>query len=145
MQPASKLSYLDKGSEPRENARARGRGTSRLRRSLARFHAARFARPNMRACSQANIYGTSIIQQAWLHRELEPTGSILSVPSTGSLYDFKPVLSVVISKRTRSTIGYGIFDEYLDLDHKRFYFGVCSVVLLRWFRVDSYVCDGQKS
>ena len=58
-----------------------------------------------------NIYGTSIIQQAWLHRELEPTGSILSAPSRGSLYDFKPVSSVVISKRTRSTIGYGIFDE----------------------------------
>ena len=58
-----------------------------------------------------NIYGTSIIQQAWLHCELEPTGSILSVPSRGSLYDFKPVSSVVISKRRRSTIGYGIFDE----------------------------------
>ena len=58
-----------------------------------------------------NIYGTSIIQQAWLHRELEPTASILSAPSRGSLYDFKPVSSVVISKRTRSTIRYGIFDE----------------------------------
>ena len=60
-----------------------------------------------------NIYGTSIMQQAWLHCELEPTGSILLpvVPSRGSLYDFKPVSSVVISKRRRSTIGYGIFDE----------------------------------
>ena len=58
-----------------------------------------------------NVYGTSIIQQAWLHYELEPTGSILSDPSRGSLYDFKPVSSVVISKRRRSTIGYGIFDE----------------------------------
>ena len=34
---------------------------------------------------------------------------------------------------------------YLDVDHKRFYFGVCLVVLLHWFRADSYFCDGRKS
>ena len=59
-------------------------------------------------------YGTSIIQQARLHRELEPTlstHSILSASSWESLHDFKPVSTVVISKRTRFTIGYGIFDE----------------------------------
>ena len=36
--PASKLSYLGKRSEPRENARARGRGKESLQRSLINFH-----------------------------------------------------------------------------------------------------------
>ena len=37
-QPASKLSYLGKRSEPRENERARGRGKEDLQRSLINFH-----------------------------------------------------------------------------------------------------------
>ena len=36
---------------------------------------------------------------------------ILSASSWGNLYNFKPVSSVAIWKRTRSTVGYGIFDE----------------------------------
>ena len=42
---------MGEGSEPREKARARG--PSRLRRSLARSRETRFTRPNRRACSQA--------------------------------------------------------------------------------------------
>ena len=43
----------------REETRLRGRGRAgplRLRRSLARSRAARFARPNRRACSQARFH-----------------------------------------------------------------------------------------
>ena len=36
--PASKLSYFGEQSEPRENARARGRGKESLQRSLINFH-----------------------------------------------------------------------------------------------------------
>ena len=37
-QPASKLSYFGEQSEPRENARERGRGKESLQRSLINFH-----------------------------------------------------------------------------------------------------------
>ena len=43
-------------SEPRENARARGPCPSPLRRSLVRSRETRFARPNRKACSQANVH-----------------------------------------------------------------------------------------
>ena len=56
--PASKLSYLSKRSEPRENARARDRGKE-ARRSLARSRETRFTRPNRRAFSQA-ILGIAV-------------------------------------------------------------------------------------
>ena len=52
----SKLSYLGKRSDPRENARARGGGKEeRLRRLLARSLETRFTSPNRRACSQAKL------------------------------------------------------------------------------------------
>ena len=49
--PASKLSYLDKRSEPRENARA-----TRLRRSLALSRETLFTRPNRGAYWQAILF-----------------------------------------------------------------------------------------
>ena len=49
--PASKLSYLGKRNESRENARASGEAARGP--SLARSCEACFARPNRRACSQA--------------------------------------------------------------------------------------------
>ena len=48
------LGYIVKSRRVRGDAKARG-GASRLRRSLACSRAVRFARPNRRACLQANF------------------------------------------------------------------------------------------